>query len=254
MEDLQHNYKMVIAYDGTFYSGWQIQDNAPSIQQHLQEAIKIVLKTDVNVIGSGRTDSGVHALGQVANFKHSDEIDLFRFFASLNALLPKDIRVIKIEKAPLKFHAQHSALSKTYHYHIRLNRIQDPFKRLYSFHVREKIDLDLLKQAAALFIGTHDFASLANEAHSGCAAYDSIRTMQEINLVLQEEGIRLEFKADGFLYKMVRNIVGTLLEVAAHKRAIETIPPLFDTKDRRKAGMAAPPHGLFLMQVDYPNT
>lgn len=251
MEELPHNYKMTIAYDGSAYSGWQVQDNAPTIQQHLEEAIETVLKTSVYVIGSGRTDSGVHARGQVANFKHCHEIDLFRFFASINALLPKDIRVLKIEKVPLKFHAQHSALSKTYHYHIRLHRIQDPFQRLYSFHVREKIDLNLLQAAADLFIGTHDFASLANEAHSGCAAYDSIRTIQAINLTLQEEGICLEFKADGFLYKMVRNIVGTLLEVAAHKRSIETIPPLFDTRDRRKAGMAAPPHGLFLMQVDY---
>lgn len=247
-----HNYKMTVAYDGTNYGGWQIQGNAPTIQSNLQTVIKVLLKDDVHVTGSGRTDSGVHALGQIAHFMHPTEIDLARFINSLNALLPRDIRIIQIKEVPLAFHARYSAIAKTYHYNICLDKFQNPFKRLYSLYVHEKVDLVLLKEAADFFVGTHDFTSFANEAHSGCAARDAIRTIEYLKVISQEGGVRLEFKANGFLYKMVRNIVGTLLEIASSKRSIETLPDIFMSKDRKKAGKAAAPHGLFLMNVDYP--
>lgn len=251
METQQFNYKLTIAYDGTAYSGWQVQPNGISIQELIQKAIQVILKHPVNIIGSGRTDAGVHALGQVAHFKWDKEIDLFRFHGSLNALLPRDIRIKKVESVPLTFHAQHSALSKTYHYHLHLDRVENPFNRLYSAHVLDKIDVGLLKNAAAKFIGTHDFTSFANEAHKGTASHDAIRTITRLDVLLQEGGVRIEIQADGFLYKMVRNIVGTLLEIAAHKRPIEDIAIILEAKDRRRAGHAAPPQGLFLMQVDY---
>lgn len=247
----QFNCRLTIAYDGTHYHGWQVQQNANTIQAIIEEKIKIILREDVRVIGSGRTDAGVHAKGQVAHFKHRNPINLFRFLGSLNGLLPWDIRMLKVEEAPLDFHAQYSALGKTYHYHLHLDRVQDPFKRLYSYHVREKIDLEAMRDAARLFLGTHDFTSFANEAHAGCAAYDPIRTLKRLDIVPQEGGVRLEFEADGFLYKMVRNIVGVLLETAAGKRLKEDIPLILEAKDRRRAGAAIPPHGLFLMHVTY---
>lgn len=246
-----YNYKLVIAYDGTAYGGWQIQPNAVSIQAMIQEAIQTIIRCEVNVIGSGRTDAGVHALGQVAHFKCSVKIDLFRFLGSINSLLPRDIRILHIEEAPIKFHAQHSAVSKTYYYHISLGPVQNPLHRLYRYHVREKVDIELMKQAASLLIGTHDFSSFANEAHKGSAAHDAVRTLKKLDVVSEEGGIRLELSADGFLYKMVRNIVGTLLDVGHGKTDVDEIVQTLAAKDRRQAGQAAPPHGLFLIKVEY---
>lgn len=246
-----HNYKLTIAYDGTNYSGWQVQDNATSIQQLIQESIKTVVRDDLTLIGSGRTDAGVHAWGQVAHFKCNNSLDLYRLLASLNGLLPVDIRILQIEEVDLRFHAQISAQGKTYHYHLYLDHIQDPFRRLYSYHVRRPCDLVLLQKSAAFFIGTHNFTSFANEAHSGSASRNPVRTISSLNLIPEQGGICLEFTADGFLYKMVRNIVGTMLEVASGKRSLKEIPFILDGQDRRLAGQAAPPHGLFLTKVYY---
>lgn len=245
------NYKLTIAYDGTNYSGWQIQPNATSIQEIIQKAIHTIIRQEVTLIGSGRTDTGVHALGQVAHFKCDLEIDLFRFFGSLNGILPRDIRILDIASVPLDFHAQRSAISKTYHYHLCLDRVQIPFKRLYSWHLHSKCDVTLLKEAAQLFVGTHDFTSFANEASEGCAARDAVRTLFDLSVVPEENGVCLAFTADGFLYKMVRNIVGTLVEVATHKCDIVRIPKIFEARNRQCAGQAAPPQGLFLMHVNF---
>lgn len=246
-----HNYKMTIAYDGTCYSGWQIQPNAPTIQEIIQQKIGVALRKPVQIIGSGRTDSGVHAKGQVAHFHFDDPIDLYRFHNSLNALLPPDIRIKEIVEVPHDFHAQYSAQGKIYHYHICLNKFVDPFKRLYTLHVREKIDINKILHASQYFLGTHNFTSFANEAHSGSAAHDPIRTIQRLEIIEEADGIRLEFEADGFLYKMIRNIVGTLLDVASNKLKAEAIPDIIFAQDRRKAGKAAPSHGLFLVKVKY---
>lgn len=250
-ETSKHNYKMTIAYDGTCYGGWQVQPNATTIQELLQKAIKIIIKEDVSVIGSGRTDAGVHALAQTAHFKSSAPITLQRFLASMNGLLPLDIRVIDIEEVPLDFHARYSAQSKCYHYHMTLNRVQLPFHRLYSWHVRHRFDVEKLHQAAELFVGEHDFTSFANEAHAGSAAKNPIRNLYRADVIEEDGGIRIEFEANGFLYKMVRNIVGTLHEVSVGKITLDDIPKIFEARDRRKAGKAAPAHGLFLAYVNY---
>lgn len=251
MDKRKYNYKLTIAYDGSDYSGWQVQPNGISIQSKLEEAIAVIVRHSVRVIGSGRTDAGVHALGQVAHFYCDVSLDLFRFLGSVNGLLPKDIRIKSIDPVPLNFHAQKSAVGKIYHYHICLDKIQSPFNRRYSYKVHEKVDLDLLEKGAQLFIGTHDFSSFANEAHTGAAQANPIRNLKRLDLVHEDEGIRLEFEGDGFLYKMVRNIVGTLLEVARGKILLEDVNKIFEAKDRRKAGMAVPPHGLFLVEVHY---
>lgn len=253
MMSMPHNYKMIIAYDGTEYCGWQIQPNGITVQEVIQKNIVLILRHEITLIGSGRTDSGVHASGQVAHFHSEHPIDCYRFLGSLNGLLPLDIRIREVNEIPLHFHAQYSAIGKTYHYNIHLGNVLDPFKRLYNLHVRDKIDLQALKDAAALFKGTHDFTSFANEAHMGTASHDAVRTIRRLDIIELPSGLRLEFEADGFLYKMVRNITGTLLEVARGKRPIEDIPPILAAKDRKRAGQAAPPHGLFLMHVEYPS-
>lgn len=247
----QHNYKLTIAYDGTLYSGWQIQPNATSIQSLIQEALVTLTRCEVNLIGSGRTDSGVHAMGQVAHFKCPMEIDIYRFLKSLNSLLPRDIRILEMAEVHCSFHAQHSASSKTYHYHLCLNPVQNPFKRLYSLHVFQKCDLLLLEKAAKLFEGKHDFTAFANESHTGSAAKGAVRTLYRLELIPEQNGIVLAFTGDGFLYKMVRNIVGTMLDVSTGKMALDAIPEIFASLDRRRAGQAAPAHGLFLMQVHF---
>jgi tRNA pseudouridine38-40 synthase len=247
-----YKYKLYITYDGTNYGGWQIQSNATAIQTLIENALKIITRHPIFIVGSGRTDAGVHALGQVAHFESPEELDPYRLLASLNGLLPEDIRILEIQDAAPDFHARYSAKGKIYHYHLHLDRILNPFKRLYSYHVLHKVDLPLLKETCKLFIGTHDFTSFANEATEGSAAKNPVRTISRVQVVEEDGGVRLEFEGDGFLYKMVRNIAGTLLDVSYGKIPIEDIPSIFAAKDRRKAGKAAPAHGLFLVKVHYP--
>lgn len=247
-------YKLTLAYDGTEYSGWQIQPNAPSIQQYLQEALTSFLGGEtMTVIGSGRTDAGVHALNQIAHFKTEHDINPNRLLLALNGLLPRDIRIKKVELAPLQFHSQYSAIGKEYHYHLYLERVMDPFRRLYSWHVLRKINLSLLYEAASLFVGTHDFTSFANEPHAGSVAKNPVRTIYRLEICPTDGGLRLEFEGNGFLYKMVRNIVGTLIDVTSHRLTLAEVIAIFEAKDRRRAGRAAPPQGLFLVRVNYPD-
>jgi len=251
MSESSHNYKLTIAYDGTHYCGWQIQPNGLSIQEIMQEKIHCITREKITLIGSGRTDAGVHALGQVANFHTSHPLNLFRFLGSLNSLLPKDIRLLNIVEVPKKFHAQYSPTGKIYHYHLHLEPVINPFTRLYSLHVKEKIDLILLKECAAMFLGTHDFTAFSNQSHLGSASRDPVRTIYRLDIIEQPGGVRMEFEGDGFLYKMVRNMVGTLLEIAMGKWAKEKLLEILTSKDRRNAGQAVPSHGLFLMKVLY---
>ena len=246
-------YKLTLAYDGTRYSGWQIQPNASSIQEHLQQCLKDFLRgNSAAVIGSGRTDAGVHALNQVAHFKTSLLCEPERLQRAFNGCLPRDIRVKKIEVAPPSFHAQYSAIGKTYHYHLYLDRVMDPFRQLYCWHVLRRLEIARLEEAAAQFVGTHDFTSFANEAHIGTASRDPVRTLYRLDIRPEEGGVRLECEGDGFLYKMVRNIVGTLVDVACGRLNVNEISRLFAARDRRSVGCAAPPQGLFLASVKYP--
>ncbi len=245
------NYKLTVAYDGTRYNGWQVQSNSTGIQPLIQEAIRTITRQEIILIGSGRTDAGVHALGQVAHFKSSSQLNTHVMLYSLNGLLPRDIRIISMEEVPLTFHAQHSAVKKTYFYHLSLDPIQLPFRQLYSFHIRYSLDLAAMKAAAAEFLGTHDFTAFANEAHRGSAARNPVRTLYRLDIVSEPGAVRLEFEGSGFLYKMVRNITGILIEVASGKKTPSQVKSILESKDRRLAGAAAPPHGLFLMHVDY---
>lgn len=250
---LPYTTRLLIAYEGTSFSGWQIQPNSISIQFLLEQALAAVLRFSVRLIGSGRTDAGVHAFGQVAHFRHPDPIiHPNKLLHALNALLPATIRVLDVAPTHRDFHAQHDALGKIYHYTLQLGRVPDPFFERYALQLNGPLNLSLIHQALPFFIGTHDFTSFANEAHRGSAQKDPIRTLSRLDLVFcGEERWRLEFEGNGFLYKMVRNIMGTLLDIGQGKRRAESIPALFAARDRRCAAMAAPAHGLCLIEVLY---
>lgn len=244
-------FKLTIAYDGTLYHGWQVQPNGVSIQELIEKALYTITHETIRVIGAGRTDAGVHALGQVAHFSTSKVITPYRLQGSLNGLLPKDIRILQVEEVDDAFHAQYDATSKIYRYHLYLEHVLNPFRKNHVWHFTYPFDLAKLKEAASYFVGTHDFTSFANEAHTGVAAHDAIRTMQRVDIIPEEGGVAIEFEADGFLYKMVRNITGCLVECASGKRDPKEIPMILGAKDRKKAGYAAPPQGLFLVSVKY---
>lgn len=244
---------MLITYDGSNYGGWQVQSNTLSIQGLIENALSITIKEPISIIGSSRTDAGVHALGQVAHFITKETLNTYKIQHSLNGILPKEIRILELHSVSDEFHARYSATGKTYHYHLHLHPVLDPFSRLYSWHIPHKIDLSFLMEAIPLFIGTKDFTSFANEAHKGAASKNGIRTLKRIDVVEEPYGVRLEFEGTGFLYKMVRNITGTLLDIAMGKITKQEIESIFTSKDRKMAGKAAPAQGLFLVKIDYEN-
>lgn len=244
-------YKLIVSYDGTAYGGWQSQHNSISIQSVIEETLSMILRFSCKITGSGRTDAGVHALGQVAHFLSPNTIDEKKVLHSLNALLPKDIRALSLCLVEDSFHARYSAVGKIYQYFIHLSDVEDPFLRRYALHIKHKINLEELSIATRYLIGTHDFSSFANEQQKGSAGKNAVRTLQRIDIIPTAYGICLEFEGTGFLYKMVRNITGTLLEIASGKRKKETLPKILEAKDRRLAGKAADPHALFLTKVLY---
>ena len=240
-------YKLLISYDGTNFSGWQIQPNAPTIQQTLERALQTILKKRTPIYGSGRTDAGVHAHAQTAHID-AEIPNLPQFHRSLNGLLPPSIRIHTITPTDETFHARFSARRKIYHYHLHLDPILSPFKRGYTLHIRHPFNENLLQQALPHFIGTHDFAAFTNKSET---QKNTTRTIYRIEALPETHGLRLEFEGGGFLYKMVRNITGTLLDVAAEKLTPSAIPQILATRDRRKASRAAAPHALFLASVHY---
>lgn len=236
-------FMMTLSYDGTQYSGWQVQKTGSSIQKTVQNALETALRHPLGLTGSGRTDAGVHALGQTAHFDTEVLFETPKLLCSLNALLPNSIRILSIEPVESDFHARYRATSKIYHYHLALNPI--PFHRLYRWYV-PPFDPTLLKALACECLGERDFTSFSNRRDP-----DSIRHLMRLDLVEQEGGFRLEFEADGFLYKMVRNLTGTLLLLTQKKAPLSRINEIFQAKDRRAAGPAAPARGLFLVRVIY---
>ncbi|MEN9654650.1 MAG: tRNA pseudouridine synthase [Chlamydiota bacterium] len=244
-------YKLTIAYDGTRYAGWQVQATGLAIQPQIQTALATILGHPLSLTGAGRTDAGVHALGQTAHFDTHKTFETKRLILGMNALLPDDIRVMAVESVDDAFHARYSAVEKRYDYTIHLDPVSSPFTDNQRYHVLGPFDRDAFRQAALRFIGEHDFTSFANEAHRGSASRGAIRTIKELRIVELPDGIRVELVADGFLYKMARNIVGTLIDVAAGRCKANEIDAIFQAKDRKKAGMCAPPQGLCLISVRY---
>jgi tRNA pseudouridine38-40 synthase len=242
-------YRLKISYDGTHYSGWQVQPNAPSIQENIEKAFFKLMGEKVRVIGSGRTDAGAHALGQIAHVDFETPFPSENLARALNHLLPRDIRILEASECEETFHAQYSAKQKIYHYHLWTERFVHPFVRLYRHHVAMPLNLDKIMEAKGYFEGRHDFTTFANV---GSGVKNNVRTLKRITIVPQEGGLRFEFEGEGFLYKMVRNIMGALVEVGLGQLEPCEIPRLLEGKDRRLAGRACPAHALFLVSVHYP--
>ncbi len=251
MSNSPFNYQMILAYDGTPFGGWQIQPNAITIQQILQETLSTILRHPTHVTGAGRTDAGVHALGQSAHFQSPEHLNLFKILRSLNGMLPPEIRVLQINPVPDDFHARYAAKGKIYRYHLNLGPFNDPFTRNFAWYVPGRLNFEALQQAAAYFVGKHDFRSFANVASHDHEERDTVRTIFRLDVIYTERGLFFEFEGDGFLYKMVRNIVGCLVEVAIGKYLPTQIPKMLEAHDRRAGGRAAPPQGLFLVKVNY---
>lgn len=241
------NILIVIEYDGTNYSGWQKQLNAPSIQEEVEKAIFKITKKQTEIFGSGRTDAKVHALGQVANFHTDCTIPTEKIAIALNSVLPDDIVILKSIEVSNDFHARYSAKKKTYIYRVLNTEIKRPLERNYACHVREKLDIEAIKNMAKLLIGEHDFKAFSSR---GSSAKTTIRTIYDIKITKENDIIVFEFTGNGFLYNMVRIIVGTLIELGKNSSKYD-IKKALDTGDRKYAGPTALPQGLFLKKVSY---
>lgn len=245
------NIVLTIAYDGTRYFGWQKTPSGPSIEGELEKALHQILQETVILQAASRTDRGVHALGQVVNF-HTEKtiIDFDLFLISVNAPLPKDIVVLDAKEEKMDFHPTLKAASKLYSYDISNSRFQLPCSRFYSWHVHVPLNFEKMEAAARYLEGTHDFKSFCN-AKINEDYDDHVRTVSKIELKKEEERIVIEITGVHFLYKMVRNIVGTLVYVGCGKIEVEDVPEILKKKDRKAAGVTAPAHGLTLVKINY---
>ncbi|MCR5701411.1 MAG: tRNA pseudouridine(38-40) synthase TruA [Lachnospiraceae bacterium] len=245
-----YSYKCITTYNGTKYNGWQKQGNTHNtIQEKLEETISRMLDENVEIAGSGRTDAGVHALNQVFSFKCKKALT-DDFVSEINGYLPKDIRIISCESCSDRFHARLNASEKIYQYRIDTSAYGNPFLRDTTHHVPEKLDMDAMKKGAALLIGTHDFKSFCSNKRM---KKSSVRTIYDVTFDYskEQELLSITFRGNGFLYNMVRIMVGTLIEIGLNKRPAESITEALDGCDRALAGHTAPPNGLFLMDVLY---
>jgi tRNA pseudouridine38-40 synthase len=243
------NFKLIVEYDGAAYCGWQRQKNGVSIQQLLDEAIALIVCEKVTLIGSGRTDAGVHAINQVANFKSSTVLPAEKIFRGVNSVLPQDIVVKSLNEVHVDFHAQRDVQSKIYVYRICNQRLRPVLGRNYFWFIRFPLDLEMMGKAAKYLIGTHDFSCFCA---TGSDVKDRIRTIIAIDVKSGADGlIEITVEARGFLKYMVRNIVGTLVEVARGKRNPQDMKEIIDSRNRDIAGVTAPACGLFLKEVKY---
>lgn len=228
--------------------GWQIQPVGISIQNVVEEALSTLFQEKITLVGASRTDSGVHALGQVAHFFAQKTIEKRRFLYSINALLPRDIRVIDFEQVDSSFHSQYSAKRKLYYYHLNVEKENSPFSHLYHYHFPFPLTVSKLHDALQIFVGTHDFTSFAN---MGSSAKTRERTIYRFDLIEETGGYRMECEGNGFLYKMVRNMVGGAIDVARGKMDLDDLKEILDKRDRKLAPPPAPARGLFLIRVEY---
>ena len=239
---------MTIAYVGTRYAGWQIQPGRPTIQGFLEERLSRQLQEKVTLFGAGRTDSGVHALGQVASLQTTRNVPLGGLRRGLNARLPEDIRVIEADEAPDGFHARSDARGKEYAYRFSRGEVTSPFRAPFVCPVRGELDLEAMRRAAAGFEGRHDFTSLAP---ASCELEDRVRTITLTRIEEEGDEVVVRVRGDGFLRHMVRTIAGTILDVGRGRRRASDVPAILAARDRRAAGTCAPARGLTLVKVFY---
>lgn len=256
------NVRLLLEYDGTNFHGWQRQANLPTIQATLEDVLSRITKQTIKVAGAGRTDAGVHAAGQVANFKSALKLAEPSWVKAINSLLPQDIRIKSTEYVPTEFHARYSAKSKVYQYLILNSEQSSPFLRNYVWHIKQPLGISFMKEATEYLIGTHDFSSFRASA---CGAKSPVRTLDRLEIVTDGDTSRIflknmgsaprlivfTFEARSYLQHMVRNIVGTLAEVGRGKLHSSDVRDILEKKDRRHAGPIASPQGLFLVEIKY---
>jgi len=251
------NIKLTIAYEGTDFHGWQVQPGVPTIQGALNDAARKITQEKVTVHGASRTDTGVHALGQVAHFKTQSALSAVELQRALNALLPPAIRIVAAEEAGPEFHARWLAQGKTYRYRIYRGRVLPPFEHGRALHYPWPLDEEAMAAAARRFEGEHDFTSFA--ASSGSEEDDrdrnTVRVVHSSEIVREpgREEIAYVVRGQSFLRYMVRKIVGTLIEVGKGRIVPEDIPQLFEARDRSRSGPTMPPEGLYLVSLEYPD-
>ena len=237
-----------IEYDGTDYCGWQIQPNGDTVQEEIELAIEKVTGVRSQVCGSGRTDSGVHAAGQVAHFDTNSSIPPEKFAAAINAVLPNDIKIKRSKQADENFHARFSAKKKTYVYKMYVGEFVSPLKDRYALHIPYKLNVENMQKAANMLIGEHDFKCFLA---SNSDVKDTVRTIYRSQITFNGDDIEYTVTGNGFLYNMVRIIVGTLLKVGEGKMAPEELNEILSSGDRTKAGATVPARGLTLLSVEY---
>lgn len=243
------NFKLVIEYDGTRYYGWQRQKEKRTVQGEIIKVIHTITREKVDLTGSGRTDAGVHAYGQVANFISNTKHTIESLHKGFNCLLPEDIVIKSLEEVDASFHAQYNAKKKTYHYRILNTQLPIAIKRQYAWHIRKKLDLGPMQEAAGHLIGTHDFKSFENV---GSPRKHTTRCITKAFFIEEApDSYLFEIEGNGFLKYMVRNIIGTLVDVGTGKKSEKEFKKIMESLDRKNAGQTAPPHGLFLKNVEY---
>lgn len=243
-------YKITVEYLGTNYSGWQRQKNALSVQEVLEKPLSVLFQEPITLAASGRTDKGVHALGQVAHFDAQKSIRTDNVTMAVNSMLPDAIRIVKTEVASESFHARFEAKRKTYLYKFYVSRILSPTRSQLQAQLIPPADTDKMKEAVKDLLGTHDFAGFSS---TGSHVKNTVRTIYNAELRVSGDELELEITGNGFLYNMVRIIAGTLAWIGNGKLPPNAIRTVFETKDRKKAGKTFPPEGLYLKEVLYPD-
>src|SRR5262249_36179500 len=246
--DLMQNFKLTIQYDGTNYHGWQMQANARTIQGELTRVVSILDHRAVTIYGAGRTDAGVHAEAQIANFFAEREFEPRLLRDAINGNLENDIRVLDVVPVPDSFNARFSAVQKTYRYRIWTADVVSPFLRRYVYHYRGDLDIENMRRSGESLLGRHDFTAFTVASSD---AEDHIRTLLRLKFEHQTNEIAMIITADGFLRYMVRTIVGTVLDVGRGKRTVSSVTDALESLDRSRSGPSAPANGLTLVSVDY---
>ncbi len=247
---MNRTFRLIIKYDGTGYAGWQVQPHHKTIQGVLEEALNIILSKPCRLAAAGRTDAGVHALGQVAHFKTDSKIPASNLRMALNSILPKDISVVDAFDAHPDFHARKQALAKRYIYRIFRGQVRDPFQWPYTWFLPDKLDINRIKACLPMLRGEHDFSafSVAKNDH-----VDGTRRLMKIELIENEDQLQFEFLGNGFLRKQIRRMVGTLIDVGRGRFTPGQFNRILLSRDPTQAGPTAPPQGLFLVKVYYPH-
>lgn len=244
-----NNYKLTIQYDGSKYKGWQrLKNSDNTIQGKIENVLSLFLKNDTEIIGCSRTDAGVHALKQIANFKTEINVNIDDLINYLNHYLPEDISIVDISKVAENFHSRYNAKNKTYVYKIWNKNYSEPFQRKYSFHIKENLDIEKMKKASEIFIGTHDFTAFTSAVSK---SKSMVRTIYNIDFKENNGMIEIRYTGDGFLHNMVRRITGAIIEAGLNKFNLNNIKTILDAEKNHIIGATAPSLGLFLENIEF---